>query len=286
MTRKLLAVLFTFLCGAVAFAQNATTSVRGVVSDPTGALVSTATVTLTDNKSQDVRTVPVGSSGEYSFQQVTPSNYTLSATAPGFGTTKKQVELLVSQPATINFVLPIGGAEQTVEVTSTATLNFTDATLGNAISNQEIQATPINSRNVADLLSLQPGVLYFNANDAAPNPNAVQDSRAGAVAGARSDQGNITLDGIDDNDQTFGFAFTGVLRSTLDSTEEYRVTTASAMRMPGAPQEPRSPLSPRPGPTISTAARMSTGAIASSMRTTGSTSARSSSPTSPISPAN
>jgi hypothetical protein len=75
---------------------------------------------------------------------------------------------------------------------------------------------------------LQPGVLYFGNNNSASNPAATQDSRLGAVAGARSDQGNITLDGLDDNDQTFGYAFTGVLRSTLDSTEEYRVTTASA----------------------------------------------------------
>ena len=55
-----------------------------------------------------------------------------------------------------------------------------------------------------------------------------QDSRSGSVAGARSDQTNVTLDGLDDNDQQNGYAFTGVLRSTLDSTEEFRVTTTSS----------------------------------------------------------
>jgi hypothetical protein len=54
------------------------------------------------------------------------------------------------------------------------------------------------------------------------------DSRNGSVSGGRSDQGNVTLDGVDDNDQVNGYAFTGVLRSTLDSTEEFRVTTADA----------------------------------------------------------
>ncbi len=93
---------------------------------------------------------------------------------------------------------------------------------------QQIQAMPIDSRNVADLLSLQPGVLYFGNNNSASNPAATTDSRLGAVAGARSDQGNITLDGVDNNDQTNGYAFTGVLRATMDSTEEYRVTTASS----------------------------------------------------------
>ncbi len=56
----------------------------------------------------------------------------------------------------------------------------------------------------------------------------MQDSRSGAVNGGRSDQGNITLDGVDDNDQVNGFAFTGVLRQTQDSIEEFRVTTGLA----------------------------------------------------------
>ena len=72
-----------------------------------------------------------------------------------------------------------------------------------------------------NLLSLQPGVLYL------PSATAT-DSRSGAVNGSRSDQGNVTMDGIDDNDQVNGYAFTGVLRETQDSIEEFRVTTGDA----------------------------------------------------------
>ena len=72
-----------------------------------------------------------------------------------------------------------------------------------------------------DLLSLQPGVLYLP-------PQTTSDSRSGAVNGERSDQGNVTIDGVDDNDQVNGFAFTGVLRETQDSIEEFRVTTGDA----------------------------------------------------------
>ena len=54
-------------------------------------------------------------------------------------------------------------------------------------------------------------------------------------AGGRSDQSNVTLDGLDDNDQTNGFAFTGVLRSTIDSTEEFRVTTTNVNASAGCP---------------------------------------------------
>jgi hypothetical protein len=228
MTRKLFGMVLCLVLSVVAYGQNATTSVRGNVTDPTGAVVQAATVTLTNTITQISQQQKVGKNGEYNFVDLQPAKYTISATASGFGKLEQQVELLVSQPATINFKLTVGSTVETVEVTASSTINFTDATIGNAISNAQIETMPIDSRNVADLLSLQPGVLYFNNNNGASNPAQTQDSRLGAVAGARSDQGNVTLDGLDDNDQTFGYAFTGVLRATLDSTEEYRVTTASS----------------------------------------------------------
>ena len=114
---------------------------------------------------------------------------------------------------------------ETIEVSDIAqTINTSDATIGNAVSNSTIQALPMEGRNVPVLLSLQPGVVYLNSR--ATNPD--QDSRSGAVSGARSDQSNVTLDGVDDNDQRQGYAFTGVLRSTLDSVEEFRVSTTNS----------------------------------------------------------
>ena len=228
MTRRLLIPALPLLFAVSASAQNGTTSVRGTVSDPSGASLSKASVTALDLTTQATQTQSVGKNGDYAFINLKPSTYRISVNSTGFNTIEKEVELLVSQPTTINFHLTVGAATETVEVTDNSTLNFTDATIGNAISNAQIQTIPIDSRNVADLLSLQPGVLYFGNNNSASNPAATTDSRLGAVAGARSDQGNITLDGLDDNDQTFGYAFTGVLRSTIDSTEEYRVTTANA----------------------------------------------------------
>lgn len=228
MTRKLLGMILCAVLTGVAFGQNATTSVRGIVTDPTGATVQGATVTLTNVTTQVTQEQKAGKNGEYNFVDLQPATYTISVASSGFGTQTKDIELLVSQPSTINFKLVVGSTAQTVEVTASNTINFSDATIGNAISNAQIETMPIDSRNVADLLSLQPGVLYFGNNNSASNPAQTQDSRLGAVAGSRSDQGNITLDGLDDNDQTFGYAFTGVLRSTLDSTQEYRVTTANA----------------------------------------------------------
>src|SRR5437773_9856166 len=83
----------------------------------------------------------------------------------GFGTQSKGAELLVNQPATINFALSVQESKTTVEVSTEAqTINATDATIGNSVSNTTVQALPMEGRNVPDLLSLQPGVLYLGQN--------------------------------------------------------------------------------------------------------------------------
>lgn len=211
----------------IAFAQNATTSLRGTIKDPSGALVSDATITLTNDVTGKSSITNASSDGFYAFPQILPAKYTIEVAAPGFGSQTKTAELLVNQPANIDFSLEIESSTVTVDVTAAAqTLNVTDAALGSSAGNTEIQALPSETRNVPDLLSLQPGVLYLG--QATGQGSASGDSRQGAVNGGRSDQGNVTLDGIDDNDQVNGLAFAGVLRETQDSIEEFRVTTGDA----------------------------------------------------------
>ena len=192
-------VLLFSLCTATGFAQNATTSLRGVIKDPSGAVVPGATITLNDAATGQKLTTTSRGSGEYQFQQILPAKYTIAVTAPGFGNETKAAELLVNQPATIDFALSVSGSNEVVDVTEAAqTLNTTDASLGGSTDNATIQALPSEERNVPDLLSLQPGVLFL--------PSDNNSSRSGAVNGGRSDQGNITVDGIDDNDQVNGYA--------------------------------------------------------------------------------
>jgi Carboxypeptidase regulatory-like domain len=207
-----------------AYCQSASTSLRGVVLDPSGALVPNATVTITDKSVDRTLTAMTNGQGAYQFAQIPPARYLITVTAQGLGTQSKSAELLVNQPATIDFKLSIQANNVTVDVTATAqTLNTTDATLGDSVPNETIQALPMEGRDPISLLTLQPGVLYLGN----PDENDTIDSRSGTVNGGRSDQGNITLDGMDDNDQIGGTAFTGILRSTLDSTEEFRVTTSN-----------------------------------------------------------
>lgn len=230
MTRRLFpiaAFVFLLAFAATSIAQIATTSLRGVVKDPSGAVVPGAKITLTNGATGQVLSATSNAAGEYSFTQLPPAGYTIDVTATGFAEQKKAAELIVDQPATIDFVMTVKLQAEVVNVSAAAqTLNTTDASLGGAMDNALIQALPSETRNVPDLLSLEPGVLYLPTLGASES-NPGGDSRSGAVDGIRSDQGNVTVDGVDDNDQVFGYAFTGVLRETQDSVEEFRVATAN-----------------------------------------------------------
>jgi hypothetical protein len=216
--------IMLFVNAALVIAQSPLTSLRGNVTDSSGAVVSKAQVSVEQQQTGMRRTQVTDERGEYQFQQIPPGLYTVTVTAEGFSVQSKRAEFLVSQPASLNFRLSVQQATTTVDVLAEElTLNTTDGSIGNSVDNETIQALPMEGRNVQDLLSLQPGVLYLGHND-----NQSFDSRSGAVAGARSDQGNITLDGMDNNDQAQGYAFTGTMRSTLDSVEEFRVTTTNA----------------------------------------------------------
>jgi hypothetical protein len=215
-------VSILLLCPERMVSQQSTSSVRGTILDIQGAAIQGVTVDLTDKVAGVHKTTLTDGRGEYQFQQLVPGDYGIEASITGFGKQEKLVTLLVAQPATVDFKLNVSDSNTTVTVTSSdAALNTTDATIGNAVGNETVESLPMEGRNVPDLLSLQPGVLYLGHNLTVAN----EDSRSGVVAGARSDQGNVTLDGLDNNDQVTGLAFSGVLRSTLDSVDEFRVTT-------------------------------------------------------------
>ena len=225
-------VLFlTALLSAILLAASpaawgqATTSVRGTVTDSTGSVIAGATVVITNLESKAERTTPTGSAGEYQFLFLPPGSYTLRFTAPGFqGSEKKGLQLLVNTPATVNAQLKVGATKEIVTVTAEEpALNLVDASIGNTFDEKQVTQIPLEGRNVPDLLSLQAGVAYTGNRIGDPD----QDTRNGAVNGARSDQSNLTLDGVDVNDQANGYAFTSVLPVTQDSVQEFRVTTTN-----------------------------------------------------------
>jgi hypothetical protein len=225
-SRALALLFFAFLVSGRIVQAQATTSVRGTVTDPSGSAVVGANVVLANAESKTERTATTGTQGEYQFLFLSPETYTLKVTAMGFaGYEQTGLQLLVNTPATANVQLKLGQTTQSVTVTSEAPpLNMVDASIGNSFDEMQVKQIPIEGRNVPDLLSLQPGVTYTGNRSDIDNQ---QDTRSGSVNGARSDQSNVTLDGVDVNDQGAGTAFTSVLPVTLDSVQEFRVTTTN-----------------------------------------------------------
>ena len=216
---SLASLLVLIFMAANAFAQAGGTTIRGTVTDPQGNLVAGATVTITDPSRNFTRTQQTNNDGGYIFTAIPPGTYKLDVSAPGFKTASASgLEALVDTPTVRDIQLDVGAVSETVDVTSTseAAINTSDATIGNSFERKRITELPLNANNVVGLLSLQPGV-----------------TRSGFVNGGRADQSNITLDGVDVNEQQDGLdvitdeAFASVLRVTRDSLQEFRVTTTN-----------------------------------------------------------
>lgn len=213
-------------CSLRVLPQTAVTSLHGTVVDPGGAVTPQADINLTNRESGFNQTRKSNAEGEYSFQQIPPGQYTVRITASGFAPQVRQIELLVNQTGRLDVSLTLQAASSIVEVyAQTVTLNTNDATIGTPFNQAQIQALPFEGNNVLDLLSLQGGVMFLGRQS---DSQMDSDSRSGSVNGARSDQNNYTLDGLDDNNQNKGYAFEGVLRSTRDSVEEFRVVTTNS----------------------------------------------------------
>jgi hypothetical protein len=207
-----------FFTAALVLAQ-ATSSLSGIVSDPTGAVIAGATITLTHTGSGLSRKTASNERGVYQFVQLPPGTYTLRAEQTGFKTlTHGDVELRVNVPTTLDLQFTEAGQiVETVEVAGEALINKTDASVGNAIGELQIRQLPSLGRNIVAFLAAQPGAVFVPTGDI----------RSGSINGSRSDQTNVTMDGVDVNDPQFGFAYTSVLRATLDSVQEFRVTTTN-----------------------------------------------------------
>lgn len=208
--------------------QTGASTVRGTVVDPNGQVVSGATVKLTNTETNTSRDQSTGESGVFVFDQVPPGTYRLDIEAKNF---KKaivtNVQALVAKSTEVPVQLEIGAVTESVTVAAVANevqLNTQDASLGNNFVSQQIGQLPLEARNVAALLTLQPGV-----------------TREGSVTGSRADQANVTLDGVDINEQqsnqigstssndaaSLSPSTSTVLRLNAEAIDEFRVVTAN-----------------------------------------------------------
>lgn len=228
--------LCVLLCASAVWGQTGTSGITGTVSDPQGKPIPGAKVTLTNVATNATRTMKSTGTGTYAFDLITPGDYRLEVEAGGF---KKaivdNVAALIGKETETDVHMEIGQIAQVVEVRmagEAVVINTQDASLGSVFETTQITQLPLEARNLVDLLSLQAG-----------------STREGYVTGARADQSNVTLDGVDINnaqtgnteiprntndlvigqlDTDRGNITTGpVLRLNSEAIEEFRVTTAN-----------------------------------------------------------
>ncbi|MFN3330069.1 MAG: carboxypeptidase-like regulatory domain-containing protein, partial [Pyrinomonadaceae bacterium] len=142
-------------------AQTGTANVSGLVTDPQGAVVAGATVTLSNQAASFSRTTTTDGTGNFLFVSVPPGEYQLSIEADGFKKAVQNIKVIVDTPLRLTIPLEVGGKEEVVIVggnTAEALMNTQDATVGNSFVEQQVTQLPTEARNVINLLSLQPGV--------------------------------------------------------------------------------------------------------------------------------
>src|SRR6185312_8947308 len=226
--RRILATLAFFLLflssTASLQAQQDKSSMTGVVTDVSGALLPDTTVVLSNPHTGVSFTQTTDSKGSYRFTNVPPGpGYQASFAHDGFATTQvKNLDLEVGTPRTQDAKLQAGAA-QTIEVSATGateTINTTDASVGNNISPQTLNELPVQVRDSPSaLFTLQPGVTSGEATN-------LTGSRTGSVTGGRVDQDQVTVDGLDVNDMATGQAFTIVGNAPVDAMQEFKGTVS------------------------------------------------------------
>jgi Carboxypeptidase regulatory-like domain len=228
-----LAVSLAFLLLTIGAAGQELASLTGVVTDSTGAVIPDARVQLVDTKTNASYEAKTNSVGAYTFVKLLPGpGYQLTVTREGFEVlTISDIYIAVGATHTTNAQLQVGKVSEKVDVSAAGaavSLNTTDSVIGNNIDMHGVHELPIEAReSPLALLDQQPGVVDTNvAND----PNS---SREGAVTGARGDQNNVTLDGLDVNDFATGQAFVTVGDAPVDSIQEFRVETANPLAASG-----------------------------------------------------
>jgi hypothetical protein len=219
------ALAITFLLSSTLLLAQTTVgngSIQGTVTDPSGAVVSGAKITILE-KSQGVSThVTSDSRGTYSSGALIPGNYTVRVEAAGFKTTEVPVTVQVGNTANGNAKLEVGQASQVVEVeASTVSVNTEQATVQGVITESQIANLPVNGRNFLDLAQLEPGVQIQDGQNFDPTKAGYSSISFGGRFGRTA---RIEVDGVDVSDETVGTTTTDVPSSAI---QEFQISQSS-----------------------------------------------------------
>ncbi|MDE1177359.1 MAG: carboxypeptidase-like regulatory domain-containing protein [Edaphobacter sp.] len=205
----------------IALAQVEQGRFVGHIQDPTGAIIVGASIEATNVATNIMQHAETNEGGDFVITPVLAGNYTLAVTAQGFQrATTKVIEVQVGQIVRQDLVLPIGTANMTVEVTSTAPLLSTDsATVGTVITNKQVVELPVNGRGFYRLAQLTPGAALLppTGNSLAIRPEVVNGN---VISGIRGSATSFLMDGVDVSEQHQGGTF---IQTSIDALQEFSV---------------------------------------------------------------
>ena len=218
----------TVLLAACAFGQGTSAQVTGAVSDGSGAVVPSATITLSNEETGLKRQTDSNERGAYFFPLLPPGTYRISVLKAGFRpVTRTGLQLAVDQTARMDFTLEIGAVAETVEVSANAAIIEQDTSaLGQLIDNSKISSIPLNGRNPFRLVQLTTNVLTApsaNGQFADVPVNTLDDSMI-SINGGRARTNEVLIDGIP---STTGFVNQMTTIPNVDSTQEFKVQSSN-----------------------------------------------------------
>jgi len=214
------------LYGASALAQQITGSIRGTVQDPSGAVVSSASVSAKQSETGLTRSAMTDHTGAYVLLELPVGHYQVQVEAKGFQTyIQEGIILDVNETATVPVRLAVGAETQQVQVRADAQLiQGTVTSLGKTVSEREVLDLPLNGRNFTQLGLLQPGVVPLTPGLAEAG-GSLREGQAYAVNGQRPESNNFLIDGANNfNGVDGGF----VLKPPVDAITEFRILTHNA----------------------------------------------------------
>lgn len=221
-TRKYLETFLMLLWVLPLAAQTLDTGILGTVTDPGGAVIVGVTITISSPATGLSRTVKTAQDGKYEVRYLVPGQYTVEAQASGFRTERtNSVTIQLNQQARIDFSMQIGEMQQTIEITSAASLLQTEnATLGEVVTTERIVNLPLNGRSFVQLSVLTPGVRVTE-------PSQFTSSTDGSriiANGARDSWMQVNIDGITMVNNRSNYV---TLYPIIDALQEFKVQSGN-----------------------------------------------------------
>jgi len=219
--------LSILLLSALAVSLSAQTtistgSIQGTVTDPSGAFVSGAKVTITNQATGQSLDLPTNSSGTYNSSSLTPGGYKVQVTAKGFSSVSLSVTVQVGNIANGNVKLQVGRESQIIEVQASDVLvNTEQATVQGVVTASQIERLPVNGRNFLDLAQLEPGVQIQDGTNFDPTKVGYSSISFGGRFGRTA---RIEVDGVDVSDETVGTTTQDIPASAI---QEFQLSQSS-----------------------------------------------------------